>query len=62
MLKNILKLNEAKPLNKIEQLAISGGNSCIATCYYSCAAVSSTRVELGDCFDECQQNCWSSIN
>ena len=57
MLKNILKLSKAKSLNKTEQLAISGGNSCVIACYHNCAAVSSTRVELGNCFQECQQNC-----
>ncbi len=57
MLKSILKLSGVKSLNKNEQLAISGGNSCVVACYYNCAAISSTRVELGNCFDECQQTC-----
>ena len=57
MLKNILNLNGVKKLNRAEQLATSGGNSCVVACYYNCAAISRTRVELGECFDDCQQNC-----
>jgi hypothetical protein len=56
MLKKILKLNGAQELNKSEQQAITGGMliPCI-DCYDHCVLVSRDRIELGDCFDNCQQ-------
>lgn len=54
MLKNILKINGVQELDRIKQKAITGGNACVA-CYDSCVLTSRDRIELGDCFDYCQQ-------
>ncbi|GGG36876.1 hypothetical protein GCM10011344_42150 [Dokdonia pacifica] len=52
MLKNIKKVGEV--LTASTQKSITGGNACIA-CYDHCVLVSRNRIELGDCFDNCQQ-------
>lgn len=54
MLTTILHLKGVKKLNKLKQKSITGGNACIA-CYDHCVLVSRNRIELGDCFDNCQQ-------
>ena len=52
MLKNIADLG--KTLHIKTQKSILGGNSC-SDCYFNCQLTSNNRVELGICFDNCQQ-------
>ncbi|WP_299207495.1 hypothetical protein [uncultured Dokdonia sp.] len=54
MLKNLLNIKEIKTLKSQEQKVITGGNNC-AACYDNCVLTSKDRMELGDCFDACQQ-------
>ncbi|MFC4634810.1 hypothetical protein ACFO3O_12885 [Dokdonia ponticola] len=54
MLKNLSKIKEVRILGSKDQQVITGGNACIA-CYDHCMLVSRDRIELGDCFDNCQQ-------
>ncbi|CAL2087642.1 conserved protein of unknown function [Tenacibaculum sp. 190524A02b] len=43
-----------KVLNKEEQNNVFGGFNNIAECYDYCIRNSADRMELGECFDQCQ--------